>query len=903
MSTQVNNKMQTSPSSRSKPQQTVDEKSRRSLLVFAFIFLLSAITLSASALISYKNYEAQYRVQIEDQLSSIAKLKAEQLSNLQKTWMKDANFLYNDKTFAALVEYTLEAPDDQEASEQMQAWLETIQADQYSTVSLFDIHSNELLSVPNSPQFASAHLKADLAETLQSKQVTFFDFHFDEEKGPIYIAIMVPILGGKDGKQPIAVVELNINPENYIYPFISEWPVKNGTAESLIVRREGNEVLFLNNLKFKSDSALSLHINLKNSEVLAVKAVLGQTGITEGVDYRGESVIGDLRPIPDLPWYLITKIDIAEIYAPLQKRAWELLLMLCVLLIGLAAVLGMLWWRLRLQYFQSQQAEETLRQSEEGFEAFITASDVGTWDWNIQTGETIFNERWAQIVGYTLEELFPISIQTWMDLAHPEDLQKSDEALEKHFKGKTEVYEVESRMKHKSGKWVWVLDRGKVLTRTSDGKPLRMLGTHTDITARKKSEEIIKSKVMLAEYSLTHTLDEVLQLALDKVEELTDSQIGFFHIVDKDQINLTLHSWSTQTMRDFCKAEGKGAHYPISSAGVWVDCIREKQIVIHNDYSKLSHRKGLPSGHAEVKRELLIPIIRGEQIMAVYGVGNKSFDYNAEDAEIARQFSDLAWDIAARKMAEEETLQLNAELEQRVEQRTKQLEISNKELEAFSYSVSHDLRTPLRAITGYTNILTEDYEPLLDQEGKRVCTVIKDEAQRMGQLIDDLLSFSRLGRKEIRYATIDMQSMAQAIFNEISTPETREHIEFKLGKLPEATGDSALIHQVWINFLSNAIKFTSKKDRAVIEITGMQNGCENIYSVRDNGAGFDMEYADKLFGVFQRLHSESEFEGTGVGLAIIQRIILRHGGRVWAEGQVGQGAEFHFTLPVQGEIQ
>jgi len=253
----------------------------------------------------------------------------------------------------------------------------------------------------------------------------------------------------------------------------------------------------------------------------------------------------------------------------------------------------------------------------------------------------------------------------------------------------------------------------------------------------------------------------------------------------------------------------------------------------------------------------------------------------------------ISRDITERKRNEQAIRQLNADLEKQAEQ----LQAAIKELEAFSYSVSHDLRAPLRAIDGYTRILVEDYEAILDDEGKRICSVISREARRMGQLIDDLLSFSRLGRKEIYASRIDMQALAHSVFEELAKEENRERIEFILRSLPAARGDSSLIRQVWVNLLANAIKFTSNKERAIIEVGSRQSEDEYIYYVHDNGAGFDMEYSNKLFGVFQRLHSENEFSGTGVGLAIVQRIIRRHGGRVWAEGEVEKGATFYFSLP------
>jgi len=222
---------------------------------------------------------------------------------------------------------------------------------------------------------------------------------------------------------------------------------------------------------------------------------------------------------------------------------------------------------------------------------------------------------------------------------------------------------------------------------------------------------------------------------------------------------------------------------------------------------------------------------------------------------------------------------------------------TNAELEAFSYSVSHDLRAPLRAIDGFARILLEDHGGKLDAEGRRVADVIRTNTQRMGALIDDLLTFSRLGRTELVAAEVDMQRLARAVVEEQQGAAGERAVEVTMGALPPARGDRPLLRQVLVNLIQNAFKFTRTRSPSRIELGSQGNGNETVYYVRDNGVGFDMRYAGKLFGVFQRLHRAEEFEGTGVGLAIVQRIVHRHGGRVWAEGAVDAGATFYFTLP------
>jgi signal transduction histidine kinase len=304
-----------------------------------------------------------------------------------------------------------------------------------------------------------------------------------------------------------------------------------------------------------------------------------------------------------------------------------------------------------------------------------------------------------------------------------------------------------------------------------------------------------------------------------------------------------------------------------------------------------------------------VPIILFDRHLGSVGTGTFGDEGVRVPTEMEREYLmalashmatalDRIYLLNERRKAEQEVQELNRDLEQRVAERTEQLEVANKELESFSYSVSHDLRSPLRAIDGFSHILLEDYDDKLDDDGKRMLGIVRDNTLRMGQLIDDILKFSRSGRSEINAVEVDMAVLAREVLDELQVGVSKiANLRCEIGELPPARCDRALMHQVFANLLSNAIKFSRTRETPTIEVGGAIEGDEIVYHVKDNGVGFDMQYADKLFGVFQRLHSQEEFEGTGIGLAIVKRIVTRHGGRVWAEGKLEEGATMYFTLP------
>ena len=517
---------------------------------------------------------------------------------------------------------------------------------------------------------------------------------------------------------------------------------------------------------------------------------------------------------------------------------------------------------------ENKRAEEALRLKDELLRLTSEMAKVGGWEFNPETGQGTWTDEVARI--HDLDPAQETNVAIGLSFYTGESRKKVEQAVQEAIElGKP--YDMELEMVTAKGNEKWV--RTMALPFIENDKVIKVQGIFQDITERKQIEEALQvahSELELKVAERTAALSEanaLLQSLMDSMPE---------HIYFKDMQSRFIRNSRSQAsllgLSDPAEAVGKSDFDFFPHAA---KAYAEEQEVMRSGIPMVDFEEWVvwPDGREMWVSTTKMPLRNSDgQTIGIFGISH---------------------DITERKRAEQEIQQLNTDLEKQAEQ----LQASNKELEAFSYSVSHDLRAPLRAIDGYTRILVEDYTAILDDEGKRICSIISGEARRMGQLIDDLLAFSRLGRKEIYSSKIDMKSLAVSVLNDLLKEEDRARLDFHITRLPSIQADSSLIRQVWVNLLSNAIKFTSKKERSVIDVGSKANEDEVIYYVRDSGAGFDMEYANKLFGVFQRLHSENEFEGTGVGLAIVQRIIRRHGGHVWAEGEMDKGATFYFALP------
>ncbi len=669
-----------------------------------------------------------------EELSAVADLKIAQITRWREERLSDGRFLQQAPAISRDLAALFAQPGSPAARDQVAGWLAPMRREMgYEMALVFDAGFRLRLSLPDSPAVAisSSILQSAFTTARQSREVFLADLHRSDHDGAIHLYLVIPVFApATQGPEPapplLAVILLRIDPRKFLFPMMQTWPTPSETAETLLVRREGDEIVFLNDLRFQRDTALTLRRSIHDPLLPAARAAQGDFAVKVGVDYRGAEVVSALRAVPDTPWFLIAKMDLAEMYAPLRREAWTAGLAGALVLLAGVLITVVLWRQNAVTILQRELASAHERQALADRLALVTrhANDIillldGT-------GRIVeANDRALAIYGYSLAELQQLPPGGLRPPGAPGDYERD------------------------------------------------------------------------------------------------------FHLISSPDgaVFETLHQRKDESF------------FPVEFSG--------RSVVIDGQ-----------------------PYILG-----------------------------VLRDITERKRVEEEIRQINTTLEERVAQRTVELEAANRELEAFSYSVSHDLRAPLRAIDGWAQVLLEDQGPKLGEAGAQPIHRLRAASQRMGRLIDDLLHLSRATRQPLTRQPVAPATLVERVLAELRAAGTPMTAAVAIGTLPDCQADSALLTQVFFNLLGNALKFSSGRTEARIEVgsrTEPDGGC--VYFVRDNGVGFDPRYTHKLFGAFQRLHSAQEFPGTGIGLALAQRIVHRHGGRIWAESTPGQGATFFFTV-------
>jgi PAS domain S-box-containing protein len=873
--------------------QVFSSKSKLLILVVAGLII---VLLLALAYFYYDHEVKKVSNERYKELKAISELKISQISEWRKERLGDIKILASRPNFIHLAEKLVVDAGNTLLKKELAAFLAQY-AENYAYENLFIVSADSELLYSFDPEFKELDksIMEPVDNIIKFRNNIQADLFFCRKDNKIHYDLLAPVFNKQN--KFVAILILRINPDDYLYPLIREWPTTSRSSETFIVRKDGDSVLFLSALKDVKDAAMSFRLPLTRKDVSAVKAVMGYKGIFEGKDYLGIRVIADIRPVPGTNWFMIAKIDSAEVFSEVRRSIGTVLLLVIILLTGVGFGIALYYnKRQRDIYEKLLEAGVTITELQEfktilysiGDAVITTDTDGRVRNMN-PVAERLTGWKEDDARGKPVEEVFVVIAE--------ETRARIESPVQRVLReGVVTGLANHSLLVSRQGKEIPVADSGAPVL----GEKNKIYGVvlvFRDQTAQRQAEQKLKQQALeltirskINKVFLTVSDEEMYSGVLNIILEAMMSKYGVFGYIDKKG-GLVVPT-QTRTVWDKCQVPDKKFVFPRETWGnsSWPRAIREKKTICINTPSDL-----IPQGQVPITRHISMPLVRRNTVVGLIQVANKETDYTPKDIAL---FEEIGRSIApvldarlkrekqeiARRLAEENLRQTNIELER-----------SNKELEQFAYVASHDLQEPLRMISSFTQLLSKRYTGKLDKDANEFIGYVVDGANRMQRLIQDLLSYSRVTTRGNPFEEVDTyRALGEAISNlQVSIKEMGAVITND--DLPEVTADYTQIVQLFQNLIGNAVKFHGPESPR-IHFSAVSKNSEWIFSVRDNGIGIASEYLERIFVIFQRLHPGNKYPGTGIGLAICSRIVQRHGGKIWAESEPGKGSVFYFTL-------